>query len=163
MKIFTDSSLDEQKGVAGIGLYIMRGAQNETVSHWIKTDDNNFAELWAIYQASILAYGKDCIIYTDSQTALQYINGNENIEKLRTREQYIRHKQMQLLAYKVRRLKPHVEWTKGHLKYYQENAIGNQIADNLSKQGRAKYYKQQKDEESMNVMTLRQRKHKHNR
>ena len=160
MKIFTDSSLDEKKGVCGIGLYIMRGAQNETVSHWIKTDDNNYGELWAIYQAAILGHGKDCIIYSDSMTAIQYVNGNENIEKLRTQEQYIRHKQMQLLAYKVRKLNPHIEWTKGHLKYYQENAIGNQIADNLSKQGRAKYYRLQKDEESINSCCIRKRKNK---
>lgn len=146
MKIFTDSSFDENKGVAGIGLYIMRGAQNETVSHWIKTDNNNYAELWAIYQAAILGHGKDCIIFTDSQNALMYINGNENPEKLRTQQQYIRHKQMQVLAYKIRKLNPHVEWTKGHLRYFQENAVGNQIADNLSKQGRAKYYEQQHGE-----------------
>lgn len=140
MKIYTDASLDEKRGIAGIGIYIVKGASNRTISHWIKTDNINFAELWAIYQASILGFGKDCVIYTDSQVALTYINGNENIEKIRTREQYIRYKQMQLLAYKIRRLKPHVEWTKGHRKYFQENAIGNQIADNLSKQARAKYY-----------------------
>lgn len=161
MKIFTDSSLDEKKGIAGIGLYIMRGAQNETISHWIRTDDNNFAELWAIYQASILAHGKDCTIYTDSMTALQYINGYENIEKIRTQEQYIRHKQMQLLAYKVRRLNPHIEWTKGHLKYYQEHAIGNQIADNLSKQGRAKYYKTQNQDNGLSPSAMKCKKHKH--
>ena len=140
MKIFTDSSLDEKRGICGIGIYIIKGASNRTISHWIECNDNNYGELWAVYQASILGHGRDCIIYTDSLTALTYINGNENIEKIRTQEQYIRHKRMQLLAYKIRRLKPHVEWTKGHLKYFQENAIGNQIADNLSKQARAKYY-----------------------
>ena len=140
MKIFTDASFDEKRGIAGIGIYIMRGASNRTISHWIKTDNVNYAELWAIYQASILGFGKDCTIYTDSQTALTYINGNENIEKPRTKAQYIRHKQMQVLAYKIRRLKPHIEWTKGHLEYFQDKAVGNQIADALAKQGRAKYY-----------------------
>lgn len=140
MKIFTDASLDEKRKIAGVGVYILKGASNRTISHWIETDNINFAELWAIYQASILGFGKDCTIYTDSQVALTYINGNENVEKIRTKEQYIRHKQMQLLAHKIRRLKPRVEWTKGHLKYFQENSIGNQIADNLSRQARAKYY-----------------------
>lgn len=140
MKIFTDASLDEKRGIAGIGIYIMRGASNRTISHWIETDNINYAELWAIYQASILGHGKDCIIFTDSKTALDYINGNENIEKERTKTQYIRHKRMQLLAYKIRKLNPHVEWTKGHLEYFQDRAVGNQIADSLAKQGRSKYY-----------------------
>lgn len=140
MKIFTDSSLDEKRGICGIGIYIVKGASNRTISHWIETNDNNYGELWAIYQAAILGFGKDCTIYTDSMTAISYINGNENIEKIRTQKQYIRHKRMQLLAYKIRRLKPNIIWTKGHLKYFQEIPIGNQIADNLSKQGRMKYY-----------------------
>ena len=145
MKIFTDSSLDENKGICGIGIYIVKGASNRTISHWIETNDNNYGELWAIYMAAILAHGKDCTIYTDSMTAISYINGNENIEKIRTQKQYIRHKRMQLLAYKIRRLKPKIIWTKGHLKYFQEIPIGNQIADNLSKQGRMKYYALTKD------------------
>lgn len=140
MKIFTDASLDDKRKIAGVGIYIVKGASNRTISHWIKCENVNFAELWAIYQAAILGFGKDCTIYTDSLTAIQYIEGKENNEKPRTKEQYIRHKQLQLLAYKVRRLKPHVEWTRGHRQYFQENAIGNQIADNLSKQARAKYY-----------------------
>ena len=140
MKIFTDSSLDENKGICGIGLYVMKGASNRTISHWIETNDNNYGELWAIYMAAILAHGKDCTIYTDSLTAIQYIEGKENNDKPRTKEQYIRHKQMQLLARKVRRLNPRIEWTRGHRQYFQEIPIGNQIADNLSKQARAKYY-----------------------
>ena len=140
MKIFTDASFDEKRGIAGIGIYVMRGASNRTISHWIKTDNVNYAELWAIYMASILGHGRDCIIYTDSQTAIRYINGSENLEKPRSQAQYIRMKQMQVLAYKIRRLNPHVEWTKGHVEYYQRKAVGNQIADNLAKQGRAKFY-----------------------
>lgn len=140
VKIFTDASLDEKRGIAGIGIYIVKGASNRTISHWIKTDNINYAELWAIYQASILGFGKDCEIYTDSLTAIQYVNGNENLEKIRTKSQYIRHKRMQLLAYKIRKLNPQIYWTKGHLKYFQEIPIGNQIADNLSKQGRMKFY-----------------------
>ena len=140
MKIFTDASYDDKRKIAGIGIYIVKGASNRTISHWIETDNVNHAELWAIYQASILGSCRDCTIYTDSLTAIQYVEGREKPDKLRTREQYIRHKQMQFLAYQIRRLKPNLQWTKGHKKYYQENAIGNQIADNLSKLGRAKFY-----------------------
>lgn len=141
MKIFVDASLDERKGVAGVGIYIMRGASNRTISQWYKTNDVNEAELWGIYQAAILGHGKDCTIYTDSQTALAYVN-QEVKDKPRTFEQHLRHKRMELLAYKVRKLKPRIEWTKGHCRYFQELPIGNQIADSLAKQGRAKYYAQ---------------------
>ena len=158
-KIYTDSSLDEKRGIAGIGIYIVRDAQNETISNWIKTDDNNYAELWAIYQASILGHGKNCIICTDSQSAIQYIKGDENPERPRTQEQYIRYKHMQFLACKIRKLNPRIEWTKGHLKYYQENAIGNSIADSLSKQGRAKYYKQH-DNEALSMEYIKHKKGK---
>lgn len=115
MKIFTDASFDEKRQIAGIGIYMMRGASNRTISHWIRTDNVNYAELWAIYQASILGLGKDCTIYTDSMTAIQYINGAENTEKPRTQAQYIRMRQMQVLAYKIRRLKPHIELSLIHI------------------------------------------------
>lgn len=139
MEIFVDASLDEKKGIAGIGIYVVNGALNITISHYYKTDSVNEAELWGIYIASILGHGKDCIIYTDSRTALAYVN-QEVKEKPRTHEQYIRHKKMEYLAYQTRRLKPCVRWVKGHQKYFQELYIGNQISDILAKQGRAKYY-----------------------
>ena len=143
MEIFVDASLDEKKGIAGVGIYVMRGASNRTISQWYKTDDVNEAELWGIYIASILGHGKDCTIYTDSKTALAYVQ-KEVKEKPRTFEQHIRHKKMELLAYKVRKLNPKIEWIRGHCKFYQKQYIGNNIADKLAHQGRAKYYAQQK-------------------
>lgn len=141
MKIFVDASLDEKKGIAGVGIYVMRGASNRTISQWYKTNDVNEAELWGIYIASILAHGKNCTIYTDSKTALAYVN-KEVKDKPRTQEQFFKHKKMEFLACKVRRLKPRVCWVKGHCKYFQELPIGNNIADMMAKNGRAKYYKQ---------------------
>lgn len=143
MKIFVDASLDERKGIAGVGIYTIRGASRRTISQWYRTDDVNEAELWGIYQAAILGHGKDCTIYTDSKTALAYVQ-NEVKDKPRTADQYFRHKKMEWLAYQVRRLNPKVEWIKGHCKYFQELPIGNNIADTLSKQGRAKYYAYEK-------------------
>lgn len=139
MKIFVDASLDERKGIAGVGIYVMRGASNRTISQWYRTNNVNEAELWGIYQAAILGHGKDCTIYTDSKTALAYVN-KEVKDKPRDFEQFKRHKRMELLAYKVQRLNPRIEWIRGHCKYYQELPIGNQISDMLSKQGRSKYY-----------------------
>lgn len=143
MKIFVDASLDEKRGVAGIGLFVKRGASSRAISNWYKTDDVNEAELWGIYQASILGHGKDCTIYTDSMTALAYVN-REVKDKPRTVEQYFRHKKMEWLACQIRRLKPKVEWVRGHCKYYQELPIGNNVADMMAKNGRAKYYAQEK-------------------
>lgn len=139
MEIFTDASFDEKRGVAGIGLLIRKGAKQTNISNWIPAPDNNYAELWAIYMASILMGGRDGVIYTDSQTALSYIK-NEIKEKPRTKEQYERHQRMRLLAYKVRRLNPKVEKVKGHESKYQEKPLSNNMADLLAKFGRSKYY-----------------------
>lgn len=143
MKIFVDASLDEKKNVAGIGIYVVRGASHRAISQWFRTDDVNEAELWGIYQASILGHGKDCTIYTDSQTALSYVQKTVK-DKPRTIEQFFRHKRMEWLACQVRRLNPKVEWIRGHCKYFQELPIGNNVADMMAKDGRRKFYEQQK-------------------
>lgn len=140
MRIFTDSSFDETKGICGIGLYIEPdNSKPFTLSHYIKSDDNNYGEMHAVYIASILGHGKDCTIYTDSQCAISYIK-NQVKEKPRSKEQYERHQRLRLIGYKIRKLNPKVEWCKGHHKVFQHIAIGNQIADSLSKLGRAKFY-----------------------
>ena len=139
MEIFTDSSFDEKNKVAGIGLLIKDGVKQKTISNWIPAPDNNFGEIWAIYLASILMNGKEGTIYTDSQTALSYIHGHDT-DKPRTQEQYIRHQRMRLMAYKIRKLKPKVEWVKGHTHTYKSNSVSNSLADLLAKQGRSKFY-----------------------
>lgn len=139
MDIFVDSSFDDKKGIAGIGLYIKNGVKERCISNWIPTDNNNFAEMFGIYIASILMNGKQGTIYTDSQTALAYIN-NQVGDKPRTQEQYIRHQKMRVLAYKIRRLGCNIQKTKAHDRKYQKEAVGNNIADLLAKNGRAKFY-----------------------
>jgi len=138
MKIYCDASFDEKRGLAGLGLVICKGSKQQIISNYIPAPDNNYAELWAIYLASILSHGK-ATIYTDSQTALQYIQG-EVKEKPRTAEQLTRHRRMQLLAYKVRRLGATVCKIKGHEKKFQTHLINNNLSDMAAKQGRAKFY-----------------------
>lgn len=139
MDIFVDSSFDEKRKVAGIGLYIKNGVKERCISNWIPVDNNNHAELFAIYIASILMNGKQGTIYTDSQNALAYINDQVK-DKPRTREQYIRHMKMKVLAYKVRKLGCDIQKTKAHERKFQRNSLGNNMADLLAKNGRAKFY-----------------------
>jgi ribonuclease HI len=139
MDIFVDSSFDDKKGIAGIGLYIKNGVKERCISNWIPTDNNNYSEMFGIYIASILMQGKQGTIYTDSQTALAYIN-NQVSDKPRTQEQYIRHQKMRVLAYKIRRLGCNIQKTKAHEKKFQRNSLGNNLADLLAKNGRAKFY-----------------------
>ena len=139
MKIYVDSSFDEKNLIAGIGLHIEDGVKQRDISNWIPCNNNNFAELWGIYLAAILSNGKNCTIYTDSQVAIQYLTGNVK-EKPRKQSQYINHQQMKVLAYKVNRLKPLVEKVKAHSGRIERGYIGNQLADILSHQGRAKFY-----------------------
>lgn len=139
MKIFTDSSFDENKNVCGIGMYIENNGVNTTISNFIYTNDNNYGEMYAIYLAALLGHGKNCTIYTDSLTAVDYIEDHIK-EKPRTNEAFERHQRLKLMAYKIRQLKPDIRWVKGHKKCYQQICIGNQLADILAKQGRAKLY-----------------------
>lgn len=140
MRIFCDSSYDEQRHICGIGLYIENGQHHHTISHTIPATDNNIGEIWAIYIASILSFGQPCTIYTDSTTALAYIKNQQNDIKERTPEAKRRHELLKAYGQKIRVLRPTVEWTKGHRPYFQELALGNGMADLLAKYGRAKYY-----------------------
>ena len=73
MKIYTDASYDDKKGVAGMGIVICKGQKRRMISNWGRFKSINEAELFAIYQGCILSGGESCEIITDSQTALQYI------------------------------------------------------------------------------------------
>ena len=135
---YADSSFDERMNIAGIGIMIKKGEKERVYSTWIKAQSNNEAELFAVYLAGILTEQQG-IIYTDSQTAIAYIAGNIK-DKPRTKEQYIRHKHCELIAYKIRKLGLSVDKIKGHRRVYQSHAMGNNIADMLAKAGRAKFY-----------------------
>lgn len=136
---YSDASFDDKKGIAGWGVILKKGEKQRVYSNWIKASSINEAELFAIYMASILLEGKG-VIYTDSLTAISYIN-REIKDKPRTTEQYIRHKHCELWAYKIRK-NPNitVEKVKGHQRSIQSHFICNQFADLASRSGRAKFY-----------------------
>lgn len=128
IEAYVDSSWRD--GIAGFGVFIKDGVKERIFSNWIKTDNNNYGELWAIYQAAIFCACHDAVIYTDSQTAIAYLN-NDVKDKKRTPEQYIRHQQMKVLAYKINRLGVRVEYVKGH----EKNEYNNNLADFLARKG----------------------------
>lgn len=142
IKAYCDSSFDEKRGIAGIGIVIENGSKRRVVSNWIKVKSNNEAELAAIHIASILTEGQG-VIYTDSQTALSYIEGSIK-DKPRTTEQYIRHKHCEYYAYQIRNRGIKVEKIKAHQNVYQTHSLGNRLADLLANEGRAKFYERNK-------------------
>lgn len=135
---YCDSTYDEKRKVAGIGIVIQKGLQQKIISNWVHCPSNNYGELFAIYLGAILTHGKGTI-YTDSECAISYIE-NRVKEKPRTKEQYYNHQMMKVLAYKVRLLNPKVCKVKAHTGYMKLLEIGNAMADLLAKQGRAKFY-----------------------
>lgn len=138
MKVYTDASFDDKNKIAGIGVCIVDGYKQRTYAVWTKARTINEAELFAIHLGSILSEGKG-VIYTDSQTAISYIN-NQVKEKPRTQEQWLNHKYCQYWAYQIRKRKISVEKIKGHLNHFQTHQLCNNMADILAKAGRAKFY-----------------------
>lgn len=139
-RVFCDSSFDEKRNICGIGIFIENGQHYHAIRHTIPADDNNIGEIWAVYIASILTFGKDATIYSDSMTAISYINNEQNETKERTPAQKRLHNILKTYGYKIRVLRPKVIWTKGHIKKFQDLSIGNSMADLLAKYGRARYY-----------------------
>ena len=139
MRIFTDASFNDKHKVAGWGIVIKDGTKERTYSNWLPVNNINLAEIFAIHTACVLSGGKNCTIYTDSQTALAYINGNVRDDKPRTREQWLNHKKMMFWAYKIRKFNANVQWTKGHKRTFQMDAIDNNMADLKAKSGLSKY------------------------
>ena len=138
IKAYCDSSYDEKRCIAGIGVIIEKGAKKRLISTWIRAQSNNEAELYAIYLASILTEGQG-IIYTDSQTALEYIS-HDIRDKPRTREQYLRHMHCMYWAVKIRNRCVKAEKIKADQKVFQTHSIGNRFADLAANEGRAKFY-----------------------
>lgn len=138
MKIFTDASFDDKRKIAGIGICIQDGYKQRIFSIWTPARTINDAELYAIHIASILSEGRG-VIYTDSQTAISYIN-DQIKDKPRTKEQYLNHMQCRYWASQIKRRKIQVEKIKGHKKLFQTHQLGNNLADLLARTGLAKYY-----------------------
>ena len=138
IKAYCDSSFDEKRGIAGIGVIIEKGSKRRLISTWIRAFSNNEAELYAIYLASILT-GNEGTIYTDSRTALEYI-GHDIREKPRNHEQYLRHMHCMYWATKIKKRCVRAEKIKAHQKVFQTHSIGNRFADLAANEGRAKFY-----------------------
>ena len=138
IKAYCDSSFDEKRGIAGIGVIVEDGSKRRLVSNWIKASSNNEAELFAIYLADILTEGQ-AVIFTDSQTAISYIERDIK-DKPRTHEQFIRHKHCEYWAYQIRNRGVHPQKIKAHQKVFQTHSIANRFADLAANEGRAKFY-----------------------
>ncbi len=138
IKAYCDSSFDDKRGIAGIGIIIENGSKRKLFSTWTQARSNNEAELFAIHLASILTSGNGTI-YTDSQVAIDYIKRGVK-DKPRTNEQFIRHKYCEYWAYQIRRRGIQLEKIKAHQRVFQTHSIGNRFADLAANEGRAKFY-----------------------
>lgn len=143
--IYVDSSYDYKRRIAGIGIVIQEnGVMKKPISMWIKAPDNNWGELFGIYQAAILSGGAEAIVISDSKTALEYVKGER---EFRTKtdwslEKYIRHNKMRVLAYKARKVSKNItfEWVKAHTNKLEIKSTFNKLADIYANLGRSKYY-----------------------
>lgn len=138
MKIFVNTSLDKENEIAGIGIYVIDEKNNtQTISQYYKTNNIDEAELWSIYQASILGHGKESTIYTNSEKALKYIQ-NEIKDIPETKEQYIQAKKLKYLSYQIKKLNSKVEYIHKS-KNPNELVMGNIISNYLTEKGKDKY------------------------
>ncbi len=141
MELYTDSSW--QKGIAGIGIYVIDGVKTRQISNCIPCENNNLGEMFAIKIACILAGGKKATIYTDSQTAIDYIKGNvrpKTPSDFKYKSQWIAYNQMKVLAYEINQINPNItfEKVKAHRHDFRIGHLNNAMADILAKQGYAK-------------------------
>lgn len=144
MEIYTDCSFLEREQIAGLGVHIIDGQKQRSYSNWIKAPSNNYGELFAIYEACILSGGVECTIYTDSQTALDFINNTIPIksrEEFKSDKHYHTYQNMRVVAYRIRKVSPNIKFAKvkAHRRDYRKGHINNSIADLLAKMGVSKY------------------------
>lgn len=145
MEIYTDCSFLEKEGIAGIGILINDGQKQRSFSNWILSPSVNYGELFAIYEACVLTGGKPATVYSDSQTALDFIHRRIRLksrEEFKNQDQYCLHKQMHVLAYKIRNVNPNIafEKVKAHRKDYRVGHLNNSMADLLAKRGVSKFF-----------------------
>lgn len=139
IKAYTDASFDRDRNVAGVGIVIIDGQKRRDYALFVPCRTANAGELLAIHLASILTHGQ-ATIYTDSQTAYQYVI-NGVAEKKRTREQYLNHLECKYWAYQIKRsLGVSVVKVKGHRRHYDKDLANNMVADSLAFLGRSKYW-----------------------
>lgn len=139
---YTDANFDK-RGVAGIGIVIIENGKRKEYALFTKCRTINAAELFAIHLANILTHGQ-AVIYTDSQTAIAYIN-KEVKDKPRNRQQYLNHLECKYWAYQIGKNAPKVYKVKAHTNHRNEHAGNNKLADTLAMLGALKYDKLNKD------------------
>lgn len=139
MEIWTDASFDQHRKVAGWGIVVQDGMKERTYSNWFPVENINLAEMFAIHTACVISGGRQCTIYTDSQTALAYIN-QEVTEKQRTPQQQRMHVIMKTLAAKIRRFNCQILKIKAHQRNMQMPSLNNHQADISAKKGLGKFY-----------------------
>lgn len=138
IEAYTDTSFDKENNIAGIGIVIIDGQKRKDYALFVSCRTANAGELFAIHLASILTHGQ-ATIYTDSQTAYQYIV-NGVTEKKRTPTQYLNHLECKYWAYQIKRsVGVTVVKVKGHKRHYEKDAANNMVADSLAFLGRSKY------------------------
>ena len=139
IEIFCDSSFDNKRHVAGWGVVLKDGEKQRTYSGWLPANNNNIGEIFAIHTACVLLGGQKGTIYTDSQTAMMYIN-NQVREKPRTQAQYINHMTMKFWAYKIRKFGLEIKKVQAHQKNFNLINLNNNMADLCAKSGLSKFY-----------------------
>lgn len=144
MEIYTDCSFLEKEQVAGIGICIFDGQKQRSFSNWISAPSNNYGELFAIYEACVLSGSKKATIYTDSQTALDFIHNTirkKTREDFKSEYKYGLYQQMRVLAYKIRKVNPNItfEKVKAHRRDFRVAHLNNSMADLLAKRGLSKF------------------------
>lgn len=145
MEIYTDCSFLEKEGIAGIGIFINDGQKQRSFSNWTLSPSVNYGELFAIYEACILTGGRPATIYSDSQTALDFIHKRIRLKKredFKNQDQYFLHRKMHVLAYQIRKVNPNIifEKVKAHQKDYRVGHLNNSMADLLAKRGISKFF-----------------------
>ena len=83
IEAYTDASFDKDNGVAGVGIVIIDGHKRKDYALFVPCRTANAGELFAIHLACILTHGQ-ATIYTDSQTAYQYIINGVSEKNART-------------------------------------------------------------------------------
>ncbi|MCM1324737.1 MAG: hypothetical protein NC218_11510 [Acetobacter sp.] len=138
IQAYTDASFDKENNIAGIGIVIINGQKRRDYALFVPCRTANAGELFAIQLANILTHGQ-ATIYTDSQTAYQYIINGVG-EKKRTREQYLNHLECKYWAYQIKRsTNISVIKVKAHKRHYNKDSANNMVADSLAFLGRSRY------------------------
>lgn len=146
INIYTDSSFNDKYRVAGVGVVMDFGVEKKMFKNCFNLPNNNTGELAAIWFALSIArkYNPPFIIYTDSQTAIDYINGVAEKKKELTAEQLKNRLELKKWAYRIKKIMPNdcqIIHIKAHTGHHNDHATNNDHADKEAKNAVYKYIK----------------------